>query len=242
MYSQGLLIYFYWSGLLNHLPLILPFLGVQLFLMLFVAHSVLLRKREEARKRLRRGVAGVVVPIFLLTMAAADSYYTDKQEFYKNFADHRVYRWQFPRAKVITTVNPSSLAEAVSLMDNYAGDDNGVFIISRYDNLLPFLARKYSRMPLFELPWALVSREDTAAAVESIEKNRAQFLFVDTDIDLTNEPFDPWNTLFFSNFDRNERASRYGRLLELKRVFDGVRNNYRIIAKGNLVSVYERIN
>ncbi len=242
MYSQGLLVYFYWSGFLNHLPLVLPFLGVQLFLMLFVAHKVLLREREEARDKLRMGVAALTAGFFLLMLVAAVSYYTGKQEFYNNFTDHRVYHWQFPRAKVITTINPSPLTEAVSLIDKYSEADDGIFIISRYDNLLPFLARKYSRMPQFELSWALISREDTAVAVDSIEKNRARFLFVDTDIDLTNKPFDPWNTLFISNFDKNERASRYGRLLELKKVFDGVRNNYRKIAKGELVSVYERIN
>jgi hypothetical protein len=242
MYSQGLLVYFYWSGLPNHLPLVLPFLGLQLFFMLFVMYNVFFREREEAREKLRMWVAALTAVSFLLMLVAAVSYYTYKQEFYSNFTDHRVYRWQFPRAKVITTINPSSVAEAISLMNKCTEADNGVFIISRYDNLLPFLARKYSRMPHFQLPYALVSREDTAAAVESIEKNCARFLFVDTDIDLAYEPFDPWNKLFLDEFVRKERASRYGRLVELKKVFDGVRNSYRRIAKGKLVSVYERIN
>ena len=240
LYSQALLVYYYWSGLINHFPTVLPFMGVQFFLMLLIAYNYVVSKREALAGQLRTAVTLMIVPFFAIMLIGAGIYYSQKHVFYENFVNHRLYHWQFPRANVTTTIETSPVKEAVGLIDDYAGADKAVFIISRYDNLLPFLARRYSGMPQFEMPYALIAGKETVEAIESIQKSAPRFLFVDTDIDLRNVPFDPWNKLFFSQFDKNERISRYGRLLELQKIFNCVRDGYEKVAEGRIISVYKR--
>ena len=37
IYTQGLFVYFYWSGLTNHLPTVIPFAGLQIILMIYIS-------------------------------------------------------------------------------------------------------------------------------------------------------------------------------------------------------------
>ena len=142
----------------------------------------------------------------------------------------------------MSTVDPAPLKQAVSLINKYGTTDsgNGIFIISKYDNLLPFLAERYNLMPYFEMTYSLISNKETSSAIKTLFDARPRYLFVDTEIDLKETTFDPWSKICLTRFDRYERSSRYGRLLELKKVFDAVRPDYEMIDKGQLISVYRR--
>ncbi len=49
LYSQSTLLYYYWSGLINHLPPALPFLVLQLFIMLYILEKHLLEGHAPLR-------------------------------------------------------------------------------------------------------------------------------------------------------------------------------------------------
>lgn len=242
MYNQAMLVYYYWSGLLNHLPMVLPLIGVQFFLILFMGDHLF--QGLPWLIRTTRPLAVIVMSISLLLtgFAARNLFYLPKGEFETNFKNHRIYRWDFDRARVVSTIDPAPLKEAVALIQKYGTSNlsNGIYILSRYDNLLPFLADRYSLMPYFEMTYSLISNKETSSAISLLLDHKPRYIFVDTGIDLEKSPFDPWSKLYLTRFDRYERSSRYGRLLELKKVFDAVRKDYEVIDRGQLISVYRR--
>lgn len=241
-YTQGLFVYFYWSGLLNHFPIVIPWMGIQLFLMFHIVKSIgddkslWVRYVELARY-------GTVCLAMVLVLGCALKFYIEKDSFQRNFTQHQTYHWQFARADLISTIDPAPLQEAISLLHKYGGNSRGVFIISQYDQFLPFLAGKYSAMPHFELPYYLVSAKEEKITVDRIRQEKPQYIFADSGISspLKLETFDPWAGLFDGRFSSEERKSRFGRMLVIQKVFNAISGDYVKIKDGRLISVYKRI-
>ncbi|MDA8243433.1 MAG: hypothetical protein M0025_04855 [Elusimicrobia bacterium] len=242
LYAQGMLFYFYWSGLLNHLPMAAPFLCLQLFLMFRMVEKREVELPEVFRDWLpyARGVAGGIV--FLLMLKFLFFFYSGPfgmLEFSRIFGVHRTYNWSFERARVESTTDPAPLRAAVELLRKYSGAENGIVMVSRYDNLVPFLAGKYNRLQFFDLSWYLTTESRLNAVVSRLCAERPEYLFVDTDIDAN--PSDQLAKLFAGPPHDTERASRFGRLEGLRRVFDSISGDYRLKEAGQLISVYERV-
>jgi hypothetical protein len=241
-YNQAMLVYYYWSGLLNHLPMALPLIGVQFFLTLYITGNLLPSLPRFSRAVRTLTIAAAAMSLVLVIFSAWKFFYLEKREFHANFKSHRIYHWDFDRARAASTIDPAPLKEAVALIQKYRTSNlsNGIYILSKYDNLLPFLADRYSLMPYFEMTYSLISNKETSTAISLLRDQKPPYIFVDTGIDLEKTPFDPWSKLYLTRFDRYERSSRYGRLLELKKVFDAVRKDYKVIDRGQLISVYRR--
>jgi hypothetical protein len=242
VYSQFLLLYFYWSGLTNHFPMALQFIGVQFFLMLRII-------RNKSGQWRFRSLLRPAQEIFVFLAAAAAvffvyRYYFDgrisgRQAFYDNFRNHRVYSWKFPRARLSTTIPNMLIGDSISLIKRYASASSpGIYIISKYDNLLPFLSGHYSLMPHFCMSAYLFTQNSSDLAVSGIITDAPRYIFVDSDIE--SAFYDPWEPFFLDNWSRKERASRFGRYHELRKVFLAIKKRYEKLESGGLLTVYKR--
>jgi hypothetical protein len=138
-------------------------------------------------------------------------------------------------------------------------------MISQYDNLLPFLAERFSGMPFFDLQWYLMGPRELEDSVRAIEAARPRFLFVDTDVDrprggdlirydedrvapkdaaeasgrveARQDFLEAIGDALGQGQEAQERAERLGLLGD---VFARVRDYYVPVARGRLITVYER--
>lgn len=239
VYTQALFTYYYWSGLSSHLPLVVPFIGLQIFLMIFILVEKLPNERRDVIFRGNAGVRIVALFLVILALSAMNRFYRGKESFLDNFTHHQAYNWIFERANVITTIEPEPIEESIALIKKYStGKNQGIYLLSEYDNLLPFLANRYSMMPLFDMSWYIMSEKEKNTTIDSIQSQQPQFIFVDTDIDKGFH--DPWEKLFDGESDKKERASHAGRYSELRKIYLQIKNNYQKIEEGSLISVYKR--
>jgi hypothetical protein len=238
LYAQSILLYYYWSGLVNHLPPVLPFLVLQFFLMLYILEKHLL----EGYAPLQRLADGLTVSAALLLALAmvplALYYYEEKVEFLSNFRDHRTYTWQFERANLVTTINTNLVKESVGLIHKYSSPTKRrLYIISKYDGLLPFISARYTAFPIFDVASYLFSKREYDMLLTQLSTDKPEYLFVDSDIYPSN---DPWAKLYHTPFFQRERASRIGRWTLLAQLFDDVKNDYEKVEQGKLITVYKR--
>ena len=243
-YTQGLFIYFYWSGLLNHFPIVIPWMGIQLFLMFHIAKFIQSNKTAWWSQFIELVRYGTVFLAMLLVLICAAKFSIEKATFKRNFVQHQTYHWQFAKADLISTINPVPLQEAISQLQKYSGNNPGIFILSQYDNILPFLAGKYSAMPHFELPYYLVSMKEEKHIVKLIRKEKPRYIFVDSGISypFKFESFDLWTRLFDDRFSLLERQARFGRMQVLQNVFNAISGDYVKIDERQLISVYMKRN
>jgi hypothetical protein len=182
----------------------------------------------------------LITAILVVTsIYALKEFYESKEVHDRNYEQHRVYHWDFDRAKIATTINPAPFHESIDLIRKYSPQENsGIHILSVYDNVLPFLAKRYSLMPFFEMQSFIFTSKERTEAISRLKSQRPEYLFVENDID--KEQPDPWAP-YFNNPDINkERKSNQRRRLELGKIFAAVEESYDKIEEGALLSVYKR--
>jgi len=236
LYSQGLLVYGLWGGTNKHLLNIAPVLVLSgvVFLKLLIDRSRLKKYEQVLVSALLVGALGFVYVPGLF------AYYTTKSEYEQVFATHRTYEWNLEKAQFRSTMDPKYFLDSVSLIQQYANSENGIYIISKYDNVLPFLAKKYSAMPFFDVQWVLLTEHEVSLCIERIKAMRPQHLFVDTDIErnlngeIIRTPIPMLGGLGY------EPLSRVQRLNLLKDVFAAVKDEYELEMSSGLLAVYKR--
>lgn len=237
-YAQGLLIYFVWNPSMGHLWSLGAIWGLSLILFFRYCVSNFSWIQLSERKILQGCFAAAMAFFFLPNTA---SYFLDKLAYYKIFQDHPVYRWDLPRARISTTMQPGVFTNAVDLIDKYA-KGKSIFILSKYDNLLPFLAGKYSAMPYQEMALSLVTEKEMQKSVETIQSEHPEYLFVDSDMTRNHEEDvfmkEDAATIYLDAYD----ASR-GRAMVLNnfaKVFKKISPLYEPVEAGQLITVYKR--
>ena len=237
MYTQGLFTYYYWSGQSNHLPLVVPFIGLQIMMMIFLSLKIIEPRNCPAGRYEAVGI--VILLSVVLALSSVQRFYIGKDNFTDNFAAHKTFIWKFERANLITTIDPEPIRESVDLIRRYAtrGQD-GIYLLSEYDNLLPFLAHRYSMMPLFDMSWYIMSEREYKRTVDLISSCQPRYIFADTD--LADDVTYGWDRIFNRESDKNERTSHSGRYRQLKRLLSEVKKHYKKIEEGSLISVYEQ--
>jgi len=167
-------------------------------------------------------------------------FYPSIREYDRIFKTHKVYDWNFDMAKFKSTMDPLYFEQSVNLIKKYQ-KENFLYIISKYDNILPFLSNKYSAMPYIELNSYIVTDKEFNNTVNKLTKDNPKYLFVDTDIN---------RSLLFDTIDSKSKYFGYlntrsiirsNRLSILNDVFSKIKKNYAIIEKGHLITVYKRI-
>jgi len=239
LYAQGLLVYYYWSGVRNHLPTVIPFMWLQFILMLYIAEKYLFRAQLILHNGARIATRGALFLAILLVLPSANFYYDQKSFFMNSFEKHKTYVWKFDRANVISTIDPALIKESIDLVERYSGQNNpAVHILSKYDGVIPFLTKKYSAMGFFELSAYIFSEKESNAVIKEINAAKPEYLFVDSNI--KEAPYDPWAKVYRSDYTDRERASRINRYLTLKNVFMAIEGDYEKIKEGALISVFKR--
>lgn len=234
IYSQELVLYVVWHFDINGFK-------ARAFIYILTLGLLLFYLRHYFLEKLNRNVLiamGVLIGIFYLN--SAKTVFKSKKEYEKIFVTHQTYQWNFDRANFISTMNPKYFADAVSTIEHYSYNNRGIYIISEYDNILPFLAKKYSLMPFFDLKWYILTNNELIKCINSIKENKPQYLYVDTNIDrnLNNEIIDSkWPEVGYLN---EESRWRVERLKLLNKIFQSVKSDYELVEEGSLISVYKR--
>ncbi|GFE58126.1 hypothetical protein [Geobacter sp. AOG1] len=238
IYSQGLLTYFFWSGLSNHLMPVIPFIGLELLLMLYISKELIV-KTGGARIALTTGMVLGTAWLAFTCNNAIGEFYKSKRIYTRNFTQHRIYQWDFDRAKIATTINPEPFRESIALIQKYRPQENsGIHLLSVYDNVLPFLAKRYSMMPFFEMQWFVFTSKERAEAINRLKSQKPEYLFVENGI--SEEHPDPWAPYFNAPEINAFRKANQERRLELGKIFTAVEDGYEKVEEGVLLSVYKR--
>ncbi len=239
LYAQGLLIYYYWSGVRNHIPTVFPFIWLQSILMLYIIEKYMWQDKLLIKNIARFSVKFALVLSIIFFFFSFAHYYSEKSLFKANFENHKLYTWEFDRAHVFSTINPELIKESVNLIETYNGpNDPSIYILSKYDGLIPFLAKKYSAMLFFELTSFIFSEKESSIAVNKINFAKPEYIFVDSNI--SEASYDPWMKVYRSDFTDRERASRLNRYAVLKNIFMAIKGDYVMVEEGSLLSVYKR--
>jgi len=238
-YNQGLLIYFFWSGLLSHLVFSVQFIGWQIVVMLFM-----MKDKYSFSRHIVRIIA---VMFFIFAAFALRSFYfaphSGKKYFLDNFKDHKTYAWGFERAHVVSTIDPALIDQSLALINNYSRQpDTGIYILSKYDNLLPFLSGHYSAMRYFSLSGYLLNEEALLRVVADLRRAKIEYLYVDRDI--LDDAVDLWQDIFskheYTDFLARERKARLGRSALLRNIFYMINEEYVKVDEGGLLAVYKK--
>jgi hypothetical protein len=177
-----------------------------------------------------------------LYLPSAILFYKDSYSFNRIFSSHRLYQWSFPTAKLTSTIDPILFEHAVALIERY-NPNQAIYLISKYDDILPILAGKYMAFPYPELATNLITNNDVNAMVSLINQAKPTYIFVDTDINrnmasdifANGDPISKRWLLHDHSFDRAIVLTR------LKPLFSGIKKDYRPIAKSELITVYQRV-
>ena len=238
IYSQGVFLYYVWNSAPNHFFSIaspMVFTAI-LFLKLGL-------EANGPRPYARPALAILAVLVFLgVYLPSGAAYYREKEKYEKIFEDRRVFEWNLSTAKFKTTMDPHPVYEAAERIQRYSPEAKAIFIISKYDNLLPFIAARYSAMPFSEVATSLLTRREVRLCIEAIISGNPEFIFVDTE--LVENPsgpginsLHPMYLLASQHFDLDPKLKM---LQELTRVYLGVIHRYEVWEKGPLLSVCRR--
>jgi hypothetical protein len=239
LYAQGLLIYYIWNPAPNHLLSLGTVWGMLL--------ALLLRQWSgnydwAAKCEKRMLLASNSLMALFVLLPSIGSYFMEQSDYWKIFAEHKLYRWDFPRAHFISTMDPKVFENAVQLIDKYSVS-HSIYMLSKYDNILPFLSAKYNAMPFTEVALSLVTRKEMDKSADLIRHERPEYLFVDTDMARSHAG---------DVFDKNDPVSEFaapvyeasrGRAMVLDnfaKVFKEVEGMYEPVEVGNLITVYKR--
>lgn len=238
LYCQGITIYYVWYSMAYHLLALVPVWALLLAMLLKNA-----LESEPLRRHQQRIRSAFIAALMLVYIPGLVFYYLHDFEYRRIFETHRVYRWNFDRAKFETTMDPAYFENGVELIRRYS-PPSGIFIVSKYDTLLPFLAGRYSAMPYPDVATSLVTQREVDQCINAIRTARPLYLFIDTDIE-RNLNGDIWlkaDPLAVRNRLYSESFARVSVLNLLKRVYAGIRKDYEPFEKGALITVYRRKN
>ena len=239
IYSMGLFFYVVWDSLPDHL---LCYAVIYIYTLMVFAQIVMALLQDHGKLQLRkRLMATLLVLSLVFNLAGAATYAGSWYSIHEIFQTHRTYVWSNPRARIETTIPPKMFDEATAIIDRYS-HTNGIYMISRYDSILPFLAKRYNAMPFPLVDWFLVTDDSISQCVDALKEARPRYLFVDTDID-RNFEFDMINPNVPYLTDRVTdiiATTRVAQRTYLRTIFNHVRQHYHLVDKTPLISVWRR--
>jgi hypothetical protein len=185
------------------------------------------------------GVMALAAAVLYLVVPGQAVYVSQHASYERYVVSHRVFDWRLGPGDIRTTADPSLLAGDVALVRDSAPTER-VFMISKYQDLLLYLAGKNSGFAWDDLMLSLVTKKEADAAVEAIRRARPAVLFVDRDVarsysgDIVNsaDPYIGWM--------QPDSLQRVALLENMSALFTRVRGDYRLAKSGDLIDVYVR--
>jgi len=199
-----------------------------------------LEKRISSKSTFNHSAFVLFISLAFVFLPASIKFYKESHTYNQVFKNHTIYQWDFKAASFLTTADPELFRESSQLINKYVFDQKGIFLISKYDHILPLLADKYNLLPYIELPMHLVSFKEVDFVATSILNAKPKHIFIDSDIarDKMNDlplKLDPVSVSL------NLYESAKGRALvmnNLTEVFNILKQNYFECEHGKLISVY----
>lgn len=237
IYSQELIVYIIWhfnsDGLRS-----------RAFIYVLTVALLLLPYRRVFSDNFKKRFTVVIFSIIGIVYVDSVVFVIKGQNNYEMiFKRHKVYDWDLDRAQIVSTMDPRYFKNSISLIQKYSRVDEGIYIISEYDNFLPFLAHRYSNMPFFDLKWYLMTPKELEECKELLWTRRPKYLFVDTALDRDRGQEVMNKNLPMSidyMYHHGEAIWRAGRLELLYSIFRDVEKQYDLVEQGALISVYKK--
>ncbi len=238
LYAQGLLIYYIWNPANNHLLS----LGTVWALLLALLLRHVGGNYAWAEKYETKALQGVNVLLVLFIFAPSiGSYVVDSRDYQNLFMTHKQYHWNFTRANFVSTMDPKVFENSVQLINKYSTGSN-IYILSKYDNILPFLSMKYSAMPFTEMGLSLVTKKEMDESANLIRHDRPEYIFVDADMTRSHVgdvyvKNDPLSEFAAPVYDASRGKAMV--LDNFARVFNEIKSLYVPVEAGQLITVYK---
>ena len=164
--------------------------------------------------------------------------------FYNKYTDlvnqYVVEEWKNPKLPIASNAEEKIFQQAIDLICKYTPKEkNDIAIFSKYDNIIPFAAGKYSNLPIQDLQWLLMSSKEYNQITSYFNNKKPKYLFVDTDIERNFEydrPFVQYPQVIFV-----EHLFRVARLKLIQKLWNEIKCNYKLQEKTPLLSVYEHL-
>ena len=237
LYSQGLLLYYVWhadmSGMLSR------------------SHIYVLTIIMMFRLITKGGTAGHVIsankyiPVlalgFFLYVNTYQRILKEKAGYDNIFQTHKVYNWGFDRAHIRSTINPEYFSESVGIINKYSGGQERICMISKYDDILPFLSHRYNIMPFQNMEWYNVTAKELDESVNVIKNEQPLYVYIDSDIDRNYNDDIISSSAFGVGYLHDESAWRAERLKLMARLYYKISKEYVRVDGTRLISVYRRI-
>ncbi len=238
LYTQCAYIYFVWNPAPNHVLVLAPIWGTMIVILL----KMIFDNVKHASLKQTFLISTIVILFIFLNIPTTLLFYREKYEHIQVRNNHKIFNWDFERAGFDSTMDPSVFKNDVALINKYVPHEKSMYIISKYDNLLPFLAGKYSSMPYLEVFSSLVTHKEINNCINTILNDKPEYIFVDTDINrnLNGDKYykkDIIGLLYPTLYDAS--SGRIIMLKYLRKVYLGIQQNYELAEKGFLVSAYK---
>lgn len=229
-YAQTLMCYYVWCGFDGHIYALyarhaLP--GLFYFSFVF----------EKIKNQVTQSLFFSLAAAALIWVGLQHFDYNRKfvQSYERVFQHYKIYHWDKFATNIDSTMNPAFFEPAVGLIMEYLPERKDLYIISQYDFWLTYLANKYSGLPHFDLTGNLAKPGDIDQIVAAIRKERPEYLFVDSDI---NVPYEL--SLLRPSNNYYEAMGRWSILAlnNLRKIYDQVIDDYTLVEAGQMISVY----
>lgn len=225
IYATLTLYYFIWYPEVHHL------LGV--FLIFTYWPLFLLDSDRKNNPVILSAVAFITLLILVFGVLNFVISTKDKMEYERS---HVLYEWPFKKAPITTVMPPMLFIDAVDLVKRHASHSNEIYLVSKYESVIPILSDKYNNFRFTELFTNLVSMREVNMAMDDIVRRNPPVIFIDNDVEyFLRQPtlLRPYTELYGSGLGR-EGIHGYG----LYALYYSVMNLYEKCEQGMLISAY----
>lgn len=233
-YFQLQLIYYIWYPSMQHFLILMPII----ILGCLAAIRLVCDKNPENVIGFR---LALLFSLLFLYLPSLYHFHKEKITHQNVFATHIVHNWDFKYAGFQTTMAPQVVDETLRLIEKYT-PDSALYLISKYDDMLPILAHRYNALPVVNLALDLISSRDTQRCLQAINWHKPRYVWVDSDIhrDLRGEVVLPYGLWGASSQYYGESYGRFMVMTHMRTLYDAIQQDYILLEKGSLLSVYQR--
>ena len=234
LYMEALL--FYWLSIpeRGHLLAILPVAILAIASIMRFGLPAIMSVRAE-----RSSVMAALLFAGVISLLASLQFWGTMKSIQEVEANHKIFEWPFKNTQIRSTMDPALFNEASQLIQRWS-PQSGVHIISRFDTLITWLSEKYSLMPHSDMISYLNGPVAHAKVVSVLRTERPDLLFVDSCIEcnfVTSKP--NTNYWLMAPHLHDGLALKIGRLNQLQDVFRDIKDDYELVERGALISVYK---
>jgi len=237
-YTYLMLYHFIWHGDLHSLIHFWP------TFCLLVLSSIIMIKGLFITDKYNNHVTLILILCCLIYFIQSyKAFNKTKSDYLDTFKNHQLYEWNFGAVNYTTTGSPRYLENAVHLIHKYSKEEDGIYLISRYDFILPVVSNTYSKMFYPCLQWWLFLPDDKINVYKDLMQAKPGIIYIDSDILLNDQLWTVNNymSIKYTHFNKDNKT-RLSRLKELRDIYFMIAPYYELIEKGDIISVYKRKN